>query len=405
MKLEPLHRRQTDNGETMEAAVRMKTEGHHDGGCWDCAPNGGERTSRVSKPLLVFTALTFLLTAGVGAAQTATGFGCNQQRKAEGVGINISNMDFKALGNPNVLNALEDSGVGWIRVNIYWAWTERSPGDFQWADLDSGLKNIRNAGLHVLAILNGPVPCWAISGSSGRTCKVPEHTVPLTSQWRDFVTAAVTRYRDEITYWEIWNEPDLIYAVDVPDPNQRLSLYRDKILIPAATAIHHANPTATVVAPGFAAMVSGNTAPGPELEAALSEILSNGAGSQVDIISLHSYYPATGVEKAQSARAALRRMGMAAKPIWITEDGIGTDDPAKLDSSQFSPGRQVAFLNNELRATLDSGLIQRVFWFSLVDSGTHANDYGLVDLSTDGWRPRSTYTSLRTLIGNACAVQ
>lgn len=332
-------------------------------------------------------------------------FKCNQYSNADSLGININNLSFSALQSPNLVDALQQSHVGWIRISLYWGWIERQPGNFDWRDVDTGLAILANSHINVLLTLAGPTPCWALTAIT--SCIAPAYVVPPTEEWANFVRQAVLRYHNQVHYWEIWNEPDLFEGLNVLDPTSRLLQYRDNILVPAAQAIHQMDSSAKVVAPALAAIPSANTAKGPELESALSLLFANSVGSLVDVISLHSYYPESSVAKVLTIQNVLNATGTSAKPLWITEEGDGT---LNIQSGQTVQADQAEFMNNEIDAEKKTANIEKVFWFALTDSpninGQHVDDYGLInnqDYITYSWTPRPTFTLLRTVIQQACS--
>ncbi len=337
---------------------------------------------------------------------SATWFDCNSNKSAEAVGVNINNLGFTALQSPELVSALQQSGAGWIRISLNWGWIERQPGKFDWQAVDNGLSTLRAAHINALITLYGPVPCWALPTTQADICISPKFTVPPMEAWVDFVTTAVKRYKGQVDYWEIWNEPDLIQALDVKDPTQRLIQYRDNILIPASQAVHQQDPNAKVVGPAFAAIPSGYTAKGPQLEAALSLVLKAAAANVIDVVSLHSYSPVSLLAKVSSARTAMSASGMADTPIWITEIGDGASASNTLVDYQ---NQQAQVLSTSLSDATSVGGPQKVFWFALTDSadiaGNHTNHFGLIsneDYKTYAWTPRASFVTLQTKIQSAC---
>ena len=81
-------------------------------------------------------------------------------------------------------------------------------------------------------------PAWANGGH-------PYRYPPLNYQdWYDFVFATVSRYRDDIHLWGVWNEPNLDEYLQGNDPK----VYRS-LVITARAAIRAADPLATVLGP------------------------------------------------------------------------------------------------------------------------------------------------------------
>lgn len=367
---------------------------------------------RVSRILCGAAIVTLLAARGSSYSSDGTSgpqwLGCNADHQAANIGININNLSFDSLQSGNLINALRQSGAGWTRINLYWGWIERKPGQFEWAAADSGLRKLKAAHIQVLLTIDGPVPCWALGLDAKSGCKNVKNTVPPTGPWVTFVTTAVQRYHNLVQYWEIWNEPDLIQSLDIPNPQQRLIGYRNNILIPGAAAIRRVDPGAKIAGPTFAAIPSGDTAPGDELERALALVFTPQARQNVDIVSLHSYFPSLASDKARTARVALQRLGMGVKPIWIDE--LGAEGIKIAPRGHDVAKKQASYLDAELSDALGSGAVSKIFWFALTDStnvaGAHTNDYGLIDnhdYNTFAWAPRSAFIELQSVVRQGCS--
>lgn len=344
------------------------------------------------------------------AADDSSQMDCNHGR-AEALGVNLGNLSWDALLADNIVTGLTQSGVGWIRINMYWGWTERTRGQFDWKAADAALVRLHKAGIKVLITISGPTPCWAMQ--SRGNCISPQWAPENVNDWVYFVTAVVSRYKNQVHYWEIWNEPDLIQSIDIQDPNERLNVYRDRILIPGAQAVHRTDPSAKVIGPVFAAVPSGQSDMGPNLNRAFARVMTGPAAQLVDIVSFHSYYPDDANAKAIAFRNAMRAAGMGGKPIWITEIGMSPERLGLTTSERglsYVESKQADFLTNQISKVLFSGNAQKVFWFALTDSenssGEHTNHFGLIqnnDYKTYPWRPRLAYTALQNLVHANCS--
>ena len=352
--------------------------------------------------------------AGGGAAVSATGWRalarghkCDVPGRSSAIGVNINNLSFQSLNAPNLVSAIRQSGATWIRINLFWAWTEPQPGVFNWQAADKGLAVLQANHINVLLTLLGPVPCWALAQKSAGTCTAPRVTVPPPGPWADFVRAAVTRYSGVVSYYEIWNEPDSRNGLDTPDNHQRLIDYRDNILIPGAQAVHAASPTAKVVAPVFATNASWGTGPGAGLEQALALVLGGSVGRSVDIVSLHTYLPYDPVESGRSAHSALRALGMDERPLWLSEVGVAPG--GRFADPEVYRAAQTSLIRGKLSQILADQTFDKVFWFALTDStnraGEHVDPFGLIDnsdYSTFAWTPRPSFTALAQLSRSNC---
>jgi hypothetical protein len=118
--------------------------------------------------------------------------------------------------------ARRDLGADIVRANLYWRTVSpspdstRKPGSFdvadssapgyRWAMYDRFVANARAAGLRVYLTITGPIPDWA-SREPGR-CDDGCIWKPDSRLFGRFVSAVARRYRGEVRYWAIWNEPN-----------------------------------------------------------------------------------------------------------------------------------------------------------------------------------------------------
>ena len=181
-------------------------------------------------------------------------------------GINVH------LAQNETLAKVKAAGITWIRIDVNWSVIEASKGKAVYTDVDRVVNYAAANGLSVYASI-GSTPGWA-NGKKGST--YPAGNV---ADWKNFVARTVARYKNQVKYWGIWNEPNL---------KNFFALGKDKfvqqILLPAAQTIRGADPAAFIVGPEL----SHKTEAGTEWYFWMKYILDN-AGSYFDIISHHIY--------------------------------------------------------------------------------------------------------------------
>jgi hypothetical protein len=305
---------------------------------------------------------------------------------------------------PNLVSAISQSGVGWVRISLYWGFgVERTRGVFNWTGLDESIAALKAAHINVLITLLGPVPCWARPAPQPSDCKKAAMVIPDRDAWRDFVTAAVKRYGKDVTYWELWNEPDQVSSIVAPDQSTeaRLQQYRDEILNPGADAVHAADPNAKVVATALSINYP-NTAPEAKMASTL-RMITGVAPDKIDVVSVHVYAPFDLVSYGKAAREAIGPHPQ----LWLTETGIREPVAADGTMSDAASQSQESFINNEFARALKSGVYDKMFFFALTDdgetaSGRHGDGFGLIDnqnYTTYPWTPRPAYVALQKLLG------
>lgn len=184
-------------------------------------------TEAATKTILISAAcITFFATPVLHAQRepAASRYGLNAQ------------LNLAPLSGP-LADKTREVGADVIRIPVGWDVIESCKGCFDWSATDRWRDEARRTGRTVFASV-GYTPRWA---NGGRPYNYP----PLNLQdWYDFVFAAVSRYRDDVMLWGIWNEPNLDLYLDGGDLRTYQSLVRT-----AAAAIHAANPRASVLGP------------------------------------------------------------------------------------------------------------------------------------------------------------
>jgi MYXO-CTERM domain-containing protein len=99
-----------------------------------------------------------------------------------------------------------DLGAKWVRIDLNWDIVEPADGQWSWTVVDTVIDAAKARGLRVYATL-GYTPAWASTGD--RNSDGSNNDVPIAAKYREFVVAAVTRYKDKIDVFGSWNEPNL----------------------------------------------------------------------------------------------------------------------------------------------------------------------------------------------------
>jgi hypothetical protein len=123
-------------------------------------------------------------------------------------------------GSPDAaLDQIKDLGAGAIRLQMSWsllapdptarhapAFNQADPNAYpaaNWARYDAAIDGAQARGLKVYLTLTGPVPTWATAA------KRDQLTRPSASAFRKFATAVGRRYGSKVSWWSVWNEPNL----------------------------------------------------------------------------------------------------------------------------------------------------------------------------------------------------
>ncbi|MDX9981630.1 MAG: sugar-binding protein, partial [Lentisphaeria bacterium] len=176
------------------------------------------------------------------------------------------------------------------------------------------------------------------------------------ADWAEFMAR---EYRDSVTFWEVWNEPN-IAGFWKPQPNAK-----DYALLLKATyaAVKRGNPDAQVVAMSTA---------GIDL-AFIEAVLAEGTVGHFDAISVHPYRYPTAPEAGKTTMLdhfrqlvqLLDRFGAKGVPIYNTEVGWpNQDDPRGLPEQ--TSANYLARMYVQLHAIPQ---IRATFWYDFQNDG------------------------------------
>jgi hypothetical protein len=229
-------------------------------------------------------------------------------------------MNTRVLTAP-MADKMVELGAGTVRLAFGWDLIEPScKGCFNWTMTDAWRDEARRTHRTIFASL-AYAPAWANGGH-------PYWYPPLNYQdWYDFVRAIVSRYRNDIYLWGVWNEPNLDQYLHGSD----LRVYRS-LVINARAAILGANPDAVVVGPD----VSWHGVTNGWYAAAM-----NAFGDLFDIVAVHWYNDGPPLDYMMDR---LVRPFSLDKPVWLAEVG------RKPCDSFFGEGGQALFYQQVLRA-------------------------------------------------------
>jgi polysaccharide biosynthesis protein PslG len=308
------------------------------------------------------------------------------------LGVNAYNLQYEpdAAAVTRTLALARDLGAHYVRIQMPWEDVEQSgKGDFQdhkfdksaWAKYDNIADTAQRLGLELIVRIDRP-PLWARAqadatpafqrgkAENGNSTGPPDSY----ADYADFLGAAAARYRGRVTFYQIWNEPNLAYEWNwtTPDPERFVELLRL-----GYRAIKAADPTAVVLFPSLAPTdgLDVYRAPMSELEY-LDHVYAAGGGQYFDIMSAQAYglgqppeehrYVTLGkrplrpldtrtdVSRLVLLREVMERNGDTRKAVWISEFGYVGDSPdipperRRLWGEPVSEEQKAAYLVGQL---------------------------------------------------------
>lgn len=213
-----------------------------------------------------------------------------------------------------------------------WPYLETARGQFNWARMDAYVANAQAHGI-TLFWTNHDVPQWAAADTSscrlpaGQTIAVCTSMVADITTWDEFCTALATRYKGQISMYELWNEPDTAEFTGTLANMVSLSQH-------AYNIIRAIDPAALIATPSATSATW------------LANYFAAGGPTGIDVIAIHGYLQPAGNQpedlasyKAVPWHTVMLQYGLGNKPIRDTEGSWGRNAIAGLNSDA-----QAAFL-------------------------------------------------------------
>jgi len=278
-------------------------------------------------------------------------------------------------------------GVGWAREDFAWPRIEPRAGAWDWRVTDEMVAALGAHDVHILGRLGYSVG-WATADPSDGTSD-QSMSMPHIAAWERYIRATVTRYRDHVDHWEIWNEPDNApFWNGTPDPKAYATL-----LGSAYRTIKAVDPDAVVLNGGVS----------PFDTRFLSGLADAGAWNSFDVLALHPYTHPTKPEDGQIAasgiggvRGLLNRYG--SKPIWVTEYGWESGISPHNPRGEVDEQRQANYLVRGALHLLAQPEVEKIFWYNFHDDRN--DSFGLFRFGnsyTDYSLPKAAFRAYTTL--------
>ena len=120
-----------------------------------------------------------------------------------------------AAQRAQTLGEIQDLGVRWLRVVLYWQevaprpdtpalprFDERDPDAYDWTRYERVIREADARGMRILLTISGPVPRWATRYKDDHV------TRPSATRYGRFTEAVARRFGDVVDAFSIWNEPN-----------------------------------------------------------------------------------------------------------------------------------------------------------------------------------------------------
>jgi polysaccharide biosynthesis protein PslG len=275
--------------------------------------------------------------------------------------------------------------LGGIRLwddNEKWGQIETAKGVYDWSGLDSIISKAQAQHVDVLYTFGdtpkwaGKIPAGSPCGPTGSySCSAPTDVktdgTGADSYFSDFVTALVKRYKGQIAYYELWNEPDCTCFWSGNNA-QIVRMTKD-----AASIIRSTDPAAKIVSP---------SAHGTTMATWFDGYIAAGGASTFDIVNAHlrgkgtkspNVVPESFLAMYDDLTAETKKRNLGSLPVWDDEHGIKPEDNLNdKDELAGYAARSIA-----LRAGVG---LQRQYLYTW-DKNMQGNDSGTAWDVVAGW--------------------
>ncbi len=289
--------------------------------------------------------------------------------KLSRLGLGFEKLDRAVFDPEKAYDKVAAAGAKWARLQTGWARSEKTLGVYDFAWLDSIVDNLLERGVQPWLCLCYGNPLYTelavpVFGAVG--CP-PISTERETSAWLAYVKAVVRYFKDRISCFEIWNEPDCFYSWrhsegEARTPEQHLINAREygEFAIKTSVAIKEEDPKAKVI--GFA---FGHP---DDLEWA-NIALATGLYRHIDYASFHCYSPDER-KRRERALGFKRLLGSYNPKIGLIQGESGaqtrSDGKGAMAGFAWTPEKQVKALLRGLITDLAIG-VEFSSYFSTMD--------------------------------------
>jgi len=280
------------------------------------------------------------------------------------------------------LPLLREAGVTWYRCFPEWQSVQKKKGEWDWDFSDRLVAGCKENNIHLLGAF-GFAARWATT--DGGTRRVP---LKDPNDWSVFTREAMKRYKDDIQYWEIWNEFNGSFSEGgTPE------IYAD-LVTRAYDEAQKIDPKLKI------GMTVANFDVG-----FLDRSIKAGAKGKFDFICVHPYENLGSLEHggdmgflslAGSLRKMLKDNGEDPNmPLWITEIGVQSTVKPNAERDAVQADRLVMCYVISIVQGFGN-----VFWFEARGpSYGHNTDHGII---RHDWSKRPVYHAYKemtTLLG------
>ena len=169
---------------------------------------------------------------------------------------------------PFLIEKAEELGVKWARLSVDWPSVQDNNGEYHFELTDAAIEPLAKKGVKIYLCLHNGHPKF----SGGLP---PFSKKQGLGHWLAWVETMVTRYKDHVDYWEIWNEPNYsAFWKPKPSPKEYARLVES-----TAPLIRKTDPGCKVISGGVARF---------DLPY-LRQLMAEDIAAHIDVLAVHPY--------------------------------------------------------------------------------------------------------------------
>ncbi len=288
----------------------------------------------------------------------------------------------------DVLDAAQELGVDWIRIDFNWYQAEPTKGAYDWTLFDAIIDGAIHRGLKVFPTLAYGA-AWATEPD---TDGIPTNNTPKVGEYQKFCQAAAARYAGKITHWGLWNEPNLAGFFE-----GTMQQWIDRVVLEGTRGIKAGCPSCQVLGPELATI-------GKDYAMYLDSSIKalQRVGLMYDVVTWHIYANFVDLdpslllcsadtfqnkldshrvcklggivihESPLSVREVLLQNGLGSLPVWVTETGR----TAPISDSKKTT-EQVTYYRRVLEEQLKRAWYQNTFFYEIADDNSIGDKWGM----------------------------
>ena len=334
-------------------------------------------------------------------------FRTSKEVESSPLGVGFEVLDHRtAYDFQKALPFARNTGVKWSRIQSGWQRAEKEVGKYDFAWLDEIVDGLLDAGITPWMSLSFGNPLY-MDGAK----PIPPHDNYFYSPtrfgekgingWINYCKAMTEHFKDRITYWEIWNEPNAGFMRQPQDITRMIletpDTYAELVAI-SEKAIHSIQPEAKIIG----GSVSGGRYYSLQY---ISGLFRCGIAEHIDIFSYHPYgaipelcYP----EIIEKIRELIAQSGKKIS-LWQGENGRPSDTRLTKRGWKTTEGSQARYLTRRYLTDLRLGL-EMSSYFQMCDLGNNyapngnVHSQGVIDArDPENYHPKLSYRAMQSM--------